>query len=419
MGMSSTHSPAERWASLAGGLPKTVPAYIEALNTLVEQADFVTADAGFDAVLAQFPANQMLASRYARAAEQRGDWPEAVRRWEAAHVRFPANLALVQGLAASLVRTGEPDRAEALIDGILQPADPAMRRLLLEYARLANSRRDFAAARERWKILLELAPDDKAVRNGWLEMQALERLGAVDTGGDDMPMPMPPSDEEAPHAALMTRFEGLGGTCEFGLVQRHFGAEPLGLLRWVTVDADKLKEALDSRLDGVGNAEFTQLRLSPANMFYTDDSRYVLAMNTFIRNIGQDQAVLATQLQRRMRFLRDKLLEDLTVGEKIFVYRCRQKTREEEILPIAASVQAYNPGNMLMAIYMLPHGAPGEKLRWLAPGVLCGGIGDGRRPSYRTGWDVDYDFWLQACQDAVAMIGEADPAERLGAGAAS
>jgi len=415
MGMSSTLSPAERWASLAGGLPKTVPAYIEALNALVEQADFATADAGYDATLAQFPANQMLASRYARAAEQRGDWPEAARRWEVARARFPGNLALAHGLAAAWVRTGQSDRAEALIAEILQPADPAMRRLLLEYARLATARRDFPAARERWKMLLELAPDDKAVRNGWLEMQALERLGGVDTGGDDVPMPLPPSDKEAPHAALLTRFEGLGGTCEFGLVQRHFGAEPLGLLRWVTVDADKLKAALDSRLDGVGDAEFTQLRVSPANMFYTDDTRYVLAMNTFIRDIGQDRQALAIQLQRRMRFLRDKLLEDLTVGEKIFVYRCRQKTREEEILPIAASVQAYNQGNVLMAIHMLPHGAPGEKLRWLAPGVLCGGVGDGRRPSYRTGWDVNYDFWLRTCQDAVALLAEAGPRDRQAA----
>jgi len=225
-------------------------------------------------------------------------------------------------------------------------------------------------------------------------------------------MPMPPSDQEAPHAALLTRFEGLGGTCEFGLVQRHYGAEPLGLLRWVTVDADKLTEALRHRFAGVGDAEFTQLRMSPANMFYTDDTRYVLAMNTFIRNIGQDQQLLATQLQRRMRFLRDKLLEDLTVGEKIFVYRCRQKTREEEILPIAAAVRAYNPANLLMAIYMLPHGAPGEPLRWLEPGILCAGIGDGRRPSYRSGWEVDYDFWLRTCQDAIALLAEAGLAHR-------
>jgi hypothetical protein len=41
---------------------------------------------------------------------------------------------------------------------------------------------------------------------------------------------------------------------------------------------------------------------------------------------------------------------------------------------------------------------------------LCGGIGDGRKPSYRTGWDVDYDFWLRTCQEAVTMAGKSDQA---------
>ena len=43
--------------------------------------------------------------------------------------------------------------------------------------------------------------------------------------------------------AIVTQFESLGGTghgCEFGLFQRHFGAEPLGLLRWADLSPELL-----------------------------------------------------------------------------------------------------------------------------------------------------------------------------------
>lgn len=33
---------------------------------------------------------------------------------------------------------------------------------------------------------------------------------------------------------LVARFESLGDNCEFGLVQRHFGAEPVGVFRFPT-----------------------------------------------------------------------------------------------------------------------------------------------------------------------------------------
>jgi tetratricopeptide (TPR) repeat protein len=404
-------TPAARWADLAKDLPVKPDAYLQALNALVAKGEHETAEAGFVAAMAQFPANAAFLARYARAAEARGEWAEAAARWEKLRVRQPGNKVMIQALAACWVRIGRTEDADALLtetlaeqpDAAAAAADPVLRRLMIDHARMANSRRDFAAAAARWKVLLQHAPDEPGVKNGFLEMETLERLEAVDAGAD-APVPPPASGQDMPHAGLMQHFEGMGGTCEFGLVQRHFGAEPLGLFRWVTLSADKLRDALLDKLDGIGNAEYTRLGVSPANLFYTDDTRYGLAMQTFIRNTSQDQEQLGSQLQRRMRFLRGKLLEDLAAGDKIFVYRCRRMTTDDEILPIGAALRTHNPNNILMAIRMLPHGAAGESLQWLAPGVLCGAIGDGRKPVKGTGWNINYDFWLQTCQQAVEML---------------
>ncbi len=60
---------------------------------------------------------------------------------------------------------------------------------------------------------------------------------------------------------LMLRFAALGDNCEFGLVQRQAGAEPLGLLRFAGfhIPAERrlgrLIEALDREFEGVGRPE--------------------------------------------------------------------------------------------------------------------------------------------------------------------
>ena len=409
--MQPSPTPHPLWTRLAADLPKTAEAYLEALAGLVAERKFDAAEAGFAAATTLFPGHPAVAARHARLAEARADWPEAVRRWESAYARFPKNPVVIQAVAAAWTRTGQASKADTLLAETLAPTEgqanratnAQVRRMLIDRARIANSRRDFAAAAALWQELQRVAPDDPVVRNGMLEMQTLERLEAVDAGVDG-PMPAPAPGQETPHSELLMRFEGLGGTCEFGLVQRYYGAEPLGLFRWVTLSADHLRDAIADNFAGIGDAEYTALGVSAGNTFYTNDSRYGLAMQTFIRNGGQEQGPLLTQLQRRMRFLRGKLLEDVQAAEKIFVYRCRQRSQNDDLLGVAAALRAHNPANRLLAIRMLPHGADGELPTWLAPGVLCGAIGDGRKAGSGSGWAINYAFWLHTVQQAATLF---------------
>src|SRR4051794_33399291 len=51
---------------------------------------------------------------------------------------------------------------------------------------------------------------------------------------------------------LAARCESIGRNCEFGLVQRSFGLEPIGLLRWAASPLAALTQAFQGQFAGLG-----------------------------------------------------------------------------------------------------------------------------------------------------------------------
>ena len=66
-----------------------------------------------------------------------------------------------------------------------------------------------------------------------------------------------------PAAQFMLRFENLGDDYEFGLVQRHCGAEPQGLLRFRDIAIDQLLRALDTNFEPLRCLEWVALPCPP------------------------------------------------------------------------------------------------------------------------------------------------------------
>lgn len=65
-----------------------------------------------------------------------------------------------------------------------------------------------------------------------------------------------------PALQFMLGFESLGDNCEFGLVQRRCGAEPLGLLRFSNIELGPLLRGLVAEFDELGARENLELTLS-------------------------------------------------------------------------------------------------------------------------------------------------------------
>ena len=251
----------------------------------------------------------------------------------------------------------------------------------------------------RWDALLLQWPGAQAAVDGRGETETRRRLSEVempDASG-------PPSDDGAiPQTEAETarhvfmQFESLGENCEVGLAQRHFGAEPLGLLRWMASSPDQLCLALEHEFAGLDDGENFEVKLvGPEYFLY--EKLYRMEMHTFILKSeyqGTPQQ-LHNQMTQRMRYLKRKLIDDLRAAEKVFVWQSGMGSSlsDETIARMHRAIQLYGRNTLLV---IRRHGDPTRSphVTRIQPGLLVGAlhqvepVGDGsnRMASPFAGW---------------------------------
>jgi tetratricopeptide (TPR) repeat protein len=256
-------------------------------------------DRGF----AAFPTSPDILLKRARHAKMRGDYATAAHRWMELYENAPDGFESCYSAAFCLEKTGDVEGALRLLKGAVERQGPSTD-IGLQYVTLLLSARGPNEARATW----------------------------LDMFGANAPTPEQLGLREKIEAAeakdLMMSFESLGGRaegCEFGGVQRQYGAEPLGLLRWSDMGPDDLIAALEQSFEGVGDPANTVLTApwSAGADWVTEDTRFGMKMHTFLfdKDTAENRDRIFRTLCRRLRFLKRKLLEDLAVGDKIFVYK--------------------------------------------------------------------------------------------------
>ena len=204
---------------------------------------------------------------------------------------------------------------------------------------------------------------------------------------------------------LMLNFESLGQSCEFGLLQRRCGAEPLGLFRFSSTFLDHLQRGIDCGFVGLGESDSIAIHLTthPTNPeFYVTEENYELLYHTYVYAGEATADGVKVQQTRKLQFLKRKFLEDLQDGRKIFVRTCRREfNATEEMIPLFMALNRDRANTLLWVVYA-DETHPAGSVERIATGLFIGYI-DTFAPEADAS-NLSVDVWLSICANAYVLL---------------
>jgi hypothetical protein len=190
-------------------------------------------------------------------------------------------------------------------------------------------------------------------------------------------------------------------------VQRHFGAEPLGLLRWGLTPHSALIRGVETGFAGIDADE----EICIEKWWRGHDFEYIfrnrrlsLASHSFVYSNEVPEETFRRQMSRRLAYLRRLFLDDLRTGRHLFVRKQETPLLPEEVDALHAALGRYGD-NTLLYVFKQDAGHPAGTVEAFKPGVLFGYIdhfkvdlnGDDAEGG------LSAQSWLQICSRACAI----------------
>jgi hypothetical protein len=226
-------------------------------------------------------------------------------------------------------------------------------------------------------------------------LRSVPGCGAPPPDGNQAPAGI---DREAARR-IMYRFESLGENCEFGLLQRKLGAEPPGLLRFASAPIDKLIPALTARFEGMGMPDQLEIERA-AQEYMVFDKMFGIRYHAWVKLGEKEPAAIVRDEVARLPLLIDKLREDLSAGQKIFVFHGMRPLSLQQAGALSAALYRYGPSTLLWVELADDMNAPGSVTE-LGPHLLKGHI-DRFAPG-ENAHDFSLPVWLQICSKALEL----------------
>jgi tetratricopeptide (TPR) repeat protein len=353
--------------------------------------------------LQRFPDDLGLTIFAGHDAIQRMDWQRARELW-------------------GKVRTAAPERSDAWVNGVLaldglqlQAEAAAMMARVLALQPDAADVLTFAAHRAHrhgnpaeaagfWAEVLRRVPDDKeALRqhNKMLYEHEVRSLGTEREANAGADFRDPAGEAAASRREMLLGFQGLGHSCEFGMVQRAFGAEPLGLFRWVGIRGTELIASIRAGLPEFETAVDARLTREHVRAeYYLELPATHFLMHTHVSQ-SEEPVRLLTTLRRRLRRLREKFIEDMQAGEHIFVRRAQVAGMSRtEMIELHDALKTHGKARLLCVC-----AEPGPrvgKVERIRDGLAVGYLD---RFFDNEGVDqVSLETWVSLCHQSIAIF---------------
>ena len=207
---------------------------------------------------------------------------------------------------------------------------------------------------------------------------------------------------------LLQRFESLGDGCDFGMVQRAAGIEPFGLFRFAGCRSIDLSPLLRTKLQQFGEPEDLWLEEVPPKREYRVKSHSCPSFTSHTRRFGgQDDPEVVRVAQTEMtRFLKRKLIRELSLGRRLFVYRGPSDIKI--IREILEQLRTYGDHSLLWVRLANAAQLP-RTVRRLPEGLLVGFVSrfgiyeDDRTPR------VPVEDWIMVCAKAYRLWRHTNP----------
>jgi len=221
----------------------------------------------------------------------------------------------------------------------------------------------------------------------------------------DIPDPEPRRDM----ASTVERFASLGVNCEFGLVQRWCGIEPLGLLRFGLAPLEGLITALNTSFAGIDEVGLFETTLGWGDEYVIEHALYGFEFHTGIRKGMPDTAGLVRKfVNDRFPLLTRMLREDLATGDKLLVFRAEEAGRDAEASRLLAAIRGRGRGPATL-LWVTKANDPAQvgTVRRMGDGLLVGYLD--RLASLRDARALSFEPWLAVCTAAAALWQDARP----------
>ena len=204
---------------------------------------------------------------------------------------------------------------------------------------------------------------------------------------------------------LLQLFESLGDNCDFGVVQRAAGVEPPGLFRFAACSAADVSALLRARFKPLGEPDDLWLdELGPEREYCVKSHRFSFEAHTDRYAGREDPALVRTAQIVKMRFLKGRLIRDLSRARRLFVFKGKSDTGT--VKEIVAGLRQYGPNCLLWVNVADTSHSPGSVIR-ISDGLLLGFVD--RFGTYDGDPSIPVEDWIAVCVNAYRLWRDADP----------